>query len=977
MPARLLSKNRLLTLLTVLIPCLGLAQSGPLAAGRVVASVPAPQLPATPPTIAGQLLLRLRPQFQPASGAPNAPLVPALAAALQALHASNLRQKFPHSLAPDPRRPGGPDLRLLYQFTVPPGTVLAKARAMLLSTGAVEYVEPLYVRQAQVQPNDPLADSTAASTQYYLKTIHAYRAWDIYQGDSTIVIGLTDGGARLTHEDLRRQIKRNYADPVDGIDNDHDGYVDNFQGWDLANNDNDPGFDANEARNAILHGSQVAGILAGEHDNGKGIAGVGFKCRFLPLSIYPTTPTGIFAGYEAIQYAADHGCKVVNMSWGAPGGYSRFEQDVINYAAITRDVVLVAAAGNTLSDPPYYPASYEHVISVSGVNNRDQATGFTYNRRVDLTAPADALLTTRGDQRATSAGPVDADYEFTNSGTSYAAPQVAATAALIRGRFPQYTAAQVAAQLRQTTDNIDAVPGNDAFAGRLGTGRLNMVRALTATDRREARVVKSRFEPAGPSFAPGEQIRLSAQVLNLLNPLRDVHVTLTSLSPYLTIDQGEFVAGSLAVLDSAANRAAPFQLRVATQNVPLNSVATLRYHVAAADGYQSVDYLDVQLYPDYVTLDAGNLTLTLTSRGNLGYDDARALFGRGAVYKQAAPLLSEGGLLLATSATRVSDRLRGVPVSTTRQSFFSLSQARRLLNTPSSGLAEQEARVLFQDSLPALDRNLSLGVRVRLRGLSWASAPRRDFIILEYTLKNIGPDPLNPLLAGLFLDWDLPGEASRNAAEWDAARQLGYCYDVGAPHQYAGVRLLRGGPPITYAINNNAPAGAAVRFADGFSRAEKYLTLSSGAAEATRTAGLPAGADVSQVVGANLGAVAAGDSVTLVLAVLAAETLPQLQAAADAAQAAYAQVLPTQTTTLVAGFEVYPNPTTGSLHLEIPPSFGAKQVQLLDALGRVVLRRPVPQPAFELLLTGLPPGAYSVRVISAEGRALSRLVLLR
>ena len=975
MPAPLPFKNRLLTLLAVLAPCLSLAQSGGLAPGISAASVPAPL---TPPTIPGQLLLRLKPQFQPAAVNPTAPSVPALTGALQALQASELHQKFPHSLAPDPHRPGGPDLRLLYQLTVPPGLSLAKARAVLLGTDAVEYVEPLYIRQAQVQPNDPLADSTAATTQYYLKTIHAYRAWDIYQGDSTIVIGLTDGGPRLTHEDLRRQIKRNYADPIDGIDNDHDGYVDNFQGWDLANHDNDPGFDANEAKNAILHGSQVAGIMAAEHDNGKGVAGVGFKCRFLPLSIYATTPTGAFAGFEAIQYAADHGCKVVNMSWGAPGGFSRYEQDVINYAAITRDVVLVAAAGNTLADPPYYPASYEHVISVSGVNSQDKATSFTYNRRVDLTAPAVNMLTTRGDQRATGAGPIDADYEFAGSGTSFAAPQVAAAAALIRGRFPQYTAAQVAAQLRQTTDNISAVPGNEAYAGRIGTGRLNMARALTATDRREARVVKSRFAPARPSYAPGESFQLAAQVLNLLNPLRDVHVTLTSLSPYLTINQGDFAAGNLATLDSAANRVDPFRLSVAAQNVPLNTIATLRYHVVAADGYQSDDYLDVQLNPDYVVLNAGDLALTLTSRGNLGYEDARATFGQGAVYKQSAPLLSEGGLLLATSAARVSDRLRSVPTSTTRESFFSLSQARRLLNSPSSGLADQEAHVLFQDSLPALNRTRSLGVRVRLRGLSWASAPRRDFIVLEYTLKNIGPDSLKPLLAGLFMDWDLPGETSRNAAVWEAGRQLGYCYDVGAPRQYAGVRLLRGGPPIAYAVNNNAPAGNAVRLADGFSKAEKYLTLSSGAAEATRTAGLPAGADVSQVIGANLGAVAAGDSATLVLAVLAAATLPELQAAADAAQAAYAQVLPTRrATAAAAGWQVYPNPTTGFLRLEIPSSFKATEVRVTDALGRRARQAPVSQPAFELPLTGLPPGAYTVQVVNNNGQTLSRLVLLR
>jgi len=216
---------------------------------------------------------------------------------------------------------------------------------VLLATEAVEYVEPLYIRLPQYAPNDPLADSTLTSltaSQYYLKQISAYRAWDVARGDSSIVIGITDGGTRLTHEDLRSQIKHNYADPINGRDDDGDGYVDNFTGWDLANGDNDPGYDI-----AIVHGTLVAGVAAARPDNGVGIAGAGNQCRFMPLNIYPNTSTGVFAGIEAVVYAADHGCQVINMSWGAAGGYSRLEQDAMTYAAVNRDAVLVAAAGNS------------------------------------------------------------------------------------------------------------------------------------------------------------------------------------------------------------------------------------------------------------------------------------------------------------------------------------------------------------------------------------------------------------------------------------------------------------------------------------------------------------------------------------------------------------------------------------------------------------------------------------------------------
>ncbi|MEJ7663893.1 MAG: S8 family serine peptidase [Hymenobacter sp.] len=195
---------------------------------------------------------------------------------------------------------------------------------------------------------------------------------------------MTDTGIRFTHEDLRRQVKYNYADPINGIDDDGDGYIDNLYGWDFSNNNNDPR--ANDDN--VVHGTETSGVAAGQADNGLGIAGVGFNSKFLPLQIFPGTTTGAFAGYEAVVYAADHGCRVINMSWGGVGGYSRFEQDVCTYAAVNRDAVLVAAAGNTPAELLFYPASYDHVLSVSATDPADAKGRFaTYSRRVDLAAP--------------------------------------------------------------------------------------------------------------------------------------------------------------------------------------------------------------------------------------------------------------------------------------------------------------------------------------------------------------------------------------------------------------------------------------------------------------------------------------------------------------------------------------------------------------------------------------------------------------
>ena len=176
---------------------------------------------AAPPTIPGRLVLKLR-----ADAGPTAASQGVLPTALAALHATSLTQKFPLSQLPTLERPGSVNLRLIYELAVPPGLSLAKARAQLLATGVVDYVEPLYIREPQYQPNDPLADSTAANNQYHLQLTRAYRAWDFTKGDTSVVIGVTDTGIRYSHEDLKQQVKYNYADPVNGKDDDGDGYVD-------------------------------------------------------------------------------------------------------------------------------------------------------------------------------------------------------------------------------------------------------------------------------------------------------------------------------------------------------------------------------------------------------------------------------------------------------------------------------------------------------------------------------------------------------------------------------------------------------------------------------------------------------------------------------------------------------------------------------------------------------------------------------
>jgi serine protease len=898
--------NQLLRLLVA--ACLGFAAAMPLRAQAPAAAV------APSPTLPGAAVLKLQ------GGA----RLSQVEAVLQQLGATHLQQKYPRALPPSAEVPGSVELRGIYQFSYPTSLTLSKVRLTLLATGAVQYVEPLYQRAPLHQPNDPLSDSTItnqAATQYYLKTIQAYRGWDLTRGDSTVVIGITDTGTRFTHQDLRQQIKLNYADPIDGIDNDGDGYVDNFRGWDTADNDNNPSVGPPYGGHGVL----VAGCAIARPDNGKGLAGVGYNCRYLPLKIYPSTSTGAFGGYEAVVYAADHGCRIINLSWGGTGGKSQYEQDIVNYAALNRDALVVAAAGNANQELDFYPASYDNVVSVAGVSPADRQV-LTYSYRVTLSAPGDLILTTSADH--------DSAYAAVG-GSSFACPITAGAAALVRSKYPLLTAAQVAAVLRRSTDDIYSVPANAALVGKLGAGRLNLRRALALGPNQTAVRIRAQ-RLSRPRLLPADTARLTLTVENLLLPATGLGLTVTSLTPELTVTSGPATIGALA---TGATAAAAVQLRVAA-GTPVNTRAVLRCRFTAAGGYQDDHYVVLELNPDFVVLTANDLHLTVLSRGNLGYDATNNEIGASITYRNSPVLLSEGGLLVATGPTRVMDHLRSAPLYTTDNDFF----ARQAIRMQSITAASQQAGGIFQDSLPSLSRGRTLGVRVRQRALAYAAPTAdRDYAIVEYTVRNVSADTLRPLHAGLFMDWDLPAEAGRNMAAWDSTRLLGYV--ANHPHQatlYAGVKLLRPNtrPAATYyALNNADQANAPIYFGNGFSSAEKFLTLSSGTRQ--RSAGTVSGTDVSNVVGAALGRLAPGDSVVVAFAVLAAPNLAQLQAAADAAQVRYQQVLATRPATAPLSWQVYPNPGRDLLRVQLPAGSTGSTLTLLNALGQPVGRWPV------------------------------------
>ena len=335
----------------------------------------------------------------------------------------------------------------------------------------IEYVQKATNYQINFTPDDSLL-----AQQWALNKIQAFSAWDKTQGTDSVLIGVIDTGIDYFHPDLQNKIWQNPGETgngkeSNGIDDDNNGFVDDYRGWDFTDRVGFP-FDStggdyldwdNDPFDEQGHGTYIAGIAAAEANNSAGIAGVAPNIKLVNLRAFD--PGGY--GEEddvaaAILYAVQMGVKVINMSFG-DYSFSYVLRDVVQFA-YSRNLVLVGSSGNQNSSLPHYPSGYSEVICVGNSTQDDfRAGNSNYGSTLDLMAPGTQILTTARDNKYASI-----------SGTSAATPHVAAAAALILS-LGNYTNEEVKQILKSTSDDIDE-PGWDI---NTGAGRLNLYRAVT------------------------------------------------------------------------------------------------------------------------------------------------------------------------------------------------------------------------------------------------------------------------------------------------------------------------------------------------------------------------------------------------------------------------------------------------------------------------------------------------------------------
>lgn len=304
----------------------------------------------------------------------------------------------------------------------------------------VIHAQPNYLYKIFSGPNDPMY-----SRQWALPSINAVPEQTAAGSQNTtaakpVILAILDTGVDVNHPDLKDRLVpgTNTTNPL------------------------------KSTRDSEGHGTHVAGIAAASTNNGLGVAGIaGANVKIMPIKVFEGDGGSDVSISDGIIWAADHGAKVINMSFGT-FYKSTVLNDAIDYA-YEKGVVMVAAAGNWASEEISYPAALSKVISVSAINKQNQLADFSsYGPMIDVCAPGEEIYSTFWD-------PYKGSTYTELSGTSMASPMVAGVAAAMLAKRPQLNNEEVRQILEASATDL-GTPGWDT---KFGHGKINMAKALT------------------------------------------------------------------------------------------------------------------------------------------------------------------------------------------------------------------------------------------------------------------------------------------------------------------------------------------------------------------------------------------------------------------------------------------------------------------------------------------------------------------
>lgn len=365
--------------------------------------------------------------------------------------------------------------------------------ARISENSDVEYVEEDIKYYAVGMTNDP-----SAGQQWAHNVVKSYQAFDVTMGSQDVIVGVIDSGIDYTHVDLKNNMWKNPGEtPGNGVDDDHNGLIDDVVGYDFANNDSDPIADDHpQGGHPGYHGTHVAGTIGAEGNNNIGVVGHSPRVKLMALKFLGGDGSGsVSSAIRAIDYAISKGARILSNSWGGPQA-SQALSDAIERAR-TAGILFVVAAGNGGQDgvgdnndsTANYPSNYTHdnILAVAATKQNDQLTSFSNfgANSVDVGAPGEQIYSTKNGNQ----------YQFM-SGTSMATPLVSGVAALMLAVEPKTTYQGLRNAIMNTVDKVTSLQGKVASGGRI-----NAYKAVMAV--KNGDVPTQPDPPGGPTPDPG------------------------------------------------------------------------------------------------------------------------------------------------------------------------------------------------------------------------------------------------------------------------------------------------------------------------------------------------------------------------------------------------------------------------------------------------------------------------------------------
>lgn len=600
----------------------------------------------------------------------------------------------------------------------------------------IEKAEPYYINMPLGKPDDPYINS-----QSMLSTIHAFEAWDIEQGDESVVIAVCDNGVNQENPDLASHLALNDGEiQGDGIDNDNNGYIDDYSGYNFSYLSE--GSPADKTYNFDQHGTEVAGIAAANTNNGFGIAGVGYKCKLFPIKIAPLNSSSLIYGYQAITYAAIRGFKVLNCSWGSVKPFSDVEQSIIDYA-VSRDVLIIAASGNTGSGADrysiWYPAAYKGVLGVGEVDQNDivTANNTVFGIQADIMAPGIGNFATSNNSI------VQVSY-----GTSYSSPVVAGAAAIVRSKHKNLNADKVIDYLRVTSDDISSI---NTLETKLIPGRVNMFKAVSSDPgvTPALKLLKTQYYNSkgilSNRFDIGDTVEA---VFSFINILADAGTLDFNIEAVYNNNQSVDVIPNIITKSSVSGEI--FEIKGLKFIIKNSIVNNIIFRVNASNNSQYKDFFKFSFTNGILlaVFENEKIKFSVGDAGEFGYTgDNETKKGIGFLLKDNFNALYAGGVYAA------ADEIKAVSTN-----FGNPTNDYNDFKTIKPLLAPEPNKGIIQDDMAKLSNKIGYQITHEYSFVAEDIAAAS----IKYTLTNNSGKSIYKPAIGLFLDTDIGSTPEKN-----------------------------------------------------------------------------------------------------------------------------------------------------------------------------------------------------------------------